>query len=226
MLIWRCSMSPLNSSRNLRMAWVQSHRASKKCPTVRRSLDIPCVSHELPPGVVAARKRIAESEPKHQEPLARRGPDVPAEIRVPGESSIGPLNNAWISQLSLRTEAGEELKRRRVNGPWFPVDAPGPRMRGNAGLAVAIASDVSRKSLAVKQLETLMYNTGTLSTKESLFGLWCKLCSALGYPALPLSRDSLVGSSTTSVRLPGSDVLPLRGPFSPPQKFLSMGWSS
>ena len=98
----------------------------------------------------------------------------------------------WLDSISMCTEAGDMLKRRQVSGPWFPDDMSGNRLCSHASLAIAVASDSSRKWLAVKQFESLMFNSGTIATKEFLFSLWSKLCSALGHRPLPVTRDSLV----------------------------------
>lgn len=39
------------------------------------------------------------------------------------------------------TEAGEVLKRRQINGPWFQEHQSDSRLRGQSGLALATASN-------------------------------------------------------------------------------------
>ena len=95
------------------------------------------------------------------------------------------LSRLLLNRVALQLHSRSTFMLTRVGlvaGPWFPDDISGNRLRGQASLAIAVASDPSRKSLPVRRFESLMFNSGTIATKESLFCLWSKLCSALGQP--------------------------------------------
>ena len=109
-----------------------------------------------------------------------------------GSGRAGYEPSDWLNSLSMKTEAGEVIKRRRTNGPWFPEGDNAGRTRGSAELALSVAANPVRAKNALKQFESLMFNSGTVATKDSLFALWTKLCQALGFSSLPLSRESII----------------------------------
>ena len=169
------------------MAW----GAGRSCKIPVRSFQF-AVQDEIPPGVAKARARISQTsgkEPQVQnpEPSLHLDPVSKAHSLKPLQEKIPSL-----SPLELVTEAGEVLVKRRANGPWMPSDDAAKRLRGSSELACQIAADRDRRSFAVKQLESLMFSSGTAATKDSLFGLWSKLCLLASFQPLPVTTESIV----------------------------------
>lgn len=64
--------------------------------------------------------------------------------------------------------------------------------RGNACLALQIASDPARKDLAMKQFGSLALSLNTQNTKESLFSLWERICKRGSLMALPVTEQNMI----------------------------------
>lgn len=177
------------------MAWVsKSRQGNCKNKVLRRSIPVPS-SNDIPPGVARARERVGWNETSVEpEPLSLSSQVVLGSVNVNAvavKSETSPRNPV-LEPLFLRTEAGEVLKRQRVNGPWFPLQTNSGQFRGSARLALDIASSSERTDLAVNQFETLIYNSSTVASKESYFNLWTSICHALKFPPLPVTKDSLI----------------------------------
>ena len=63
--------------------------------------------------------------------------------------------------------------------------------RGSAELALRIAEDEAERCLAVKQFGSLKFAPATIDTKDSLFGLWGKICERLHLESLPVTERSI-----------------------------------
>ena len=184
------------------MAWALNSRQGKcKGKVLRRSISI-SNNDDIPPGVVRAREKIGWNEDSVELKSMRALPFKPSGLDPLGlphrnvkslasrmETSPGaPV----LEPLFLRTEAGEVLKRQRVNGPWFPSQTNHGQVRGSARLALDIALSPERTELAVNQFEVLIYNSSTVASKESYFNLWTSICQALKFPPLPVTKESLI----------------------------------
>ena len=175
-----------------RMAWACSQKRTRK-PVVPliRSADTRAVQCEIFPKVLEARAKLGWNDASGSVGQFA-GPVVLQSLGTHSDNAESvPADyepSVWLNKLSMRTEAGEVLKRRRLNGPWFPDNDSAARTRGSADLALSVASNPVRAKNAVKQFESLMFNSGTVATKDSLFTLWSKLCQALGFCPLPFSR--------------------------------------
>lgn len=177
------------------MAWVSKSRQGNCTSKVLRiSIPVPS-SDDIPPGVVRARERVGWNEtPVELKPLCL-SPQVVLgreNVNAVAVKSETTPRNPVLEPLFLRTEAGEVLKRQRVNGPWFPLQTNSGQFRGSARLALDIASSSERTDLAVNQFEMLIYNSSTVASKESYFNLWTSICHALKLPPLPVTKDSLI----------------------------------
>ena len=177
-------------------AWLghaQQKRTRKPVVPLIRSADTRAVQCEIPPKVLEARAKLGWNDASGSVGQFA-GPVVLQSLGTHSDNAESvPADyepSVWLNKLSMRTEAGEVLKRRRLNGPWFPDNDSAARTRGSADLALSVASNPVRAKNAVKQFESLMFNSGTVATKDSLFTLWSKLCQALGFCPLPLSRES------------------------------------
>ena len=98
-----------------------------------------------------------------------------------------PFETVSDDGLVLRTEAGEVLKRRRVDGPWLPVTSHGNRVRGTLQLALTIASSTEKTERALRHFDDLCYTKGSLESKNSLFSTWQRIAAARGHPPVPLT---------------------------------------
>ena len=92
--------------------------------------------------------------------------------------------------LLIRTEAGEVLKRRRVDSPW--VAAGADRTRGSLKLALDIDSSNARVQRAMSHFATLTYAQSTCDAKEALFHTWRRICELRGIQTLPVTAESLI----------------------------------
>ncbi|CAE7281168.1 Kcnh1, partial [Symbiodinium necroappetens] len=75
-------------------------------------------------------------------------------------------------------------------------DEPLRTRRGSSELALEVASSQDSMDLARRQFKSLIYASSTVCTKESLFGLWEKLCARLNYDSLPVTEASIFDISS------------------------------
>lgn len=171
---------------------------------------------EVPPAVVAARRALGWSEKEatsagkapNDRLVAKGGgraacPRTPTPMtgsRTPCPGTPVPQTpQPCLDKEVLVTAAGEVLKRRRKNGPWQPETLC---KRGSAELACRIAEDAEERRLALRQFSSLKYAPTTIDTKDSLFGLWDKVCSRLRVDSLPLT-EAKINDVTAILRASG-----------------------
>jgi hypothetical protein len=137
-----------------RMAWACSQKRTRK-PVVPliRSADTRAVQCEIPPKVLEARAKLGWNDASGSvsqlagtvvlQSLGTHSGNAES-VRADYEPSV------WLNKLFMRTEAGEVLKRRRLNGPWFPDSDSAGRMRESAEFALAVASNPVKTKNAMK----------------------------------------------------------------------------
>ena len=194
------------------MPWAKKSRPLKS-QTWSKPLLTAAVEPELPPAVAAARAELGLPALARETATSASGAAVSIgscrgrlDARPSGYGGGATLLSAGDEPLrtrtpmldanSLITASGEVLTRRRQGGPWIPSqDSKRPR-RGSSELALEVASSQDSMDLARRQFKSLIYASSTVCTKESLFGLWEKLCARLNYDSLPVTEASIFDISS------------------------------
>ena len=79
------------------------------------------------------------------------------------------MNFQLMRNLSMKIEAREVFMRRQQTGPWFPDNYNADRTKRSAELTLSVVTNPVRTKNAVKQFESLIFNSGTVATKNYLF---------------------------------------------------------